>query len=169
MQREGVSHRKEIVLSRGNIIIGLILLGISAAGLLEAQGFPPGHIGMGAGIFPSIVFMSLAFLSLILVFQSARVMIKKKDTPAPKFTFLGAVKIVMLVSIIWLYTQVLGPLGFVYATSLLMIATFKILGLKSWGKAILFSIGISVFLFFLFRGLFMVPLPRPGFDLPHPF
>jgi hypothetical protein len=154
---------------RASIIISVILLAISVAGFLEARGFPPGYLGMGAGVFPSVIFMTLASLSLVLVFQQARVVIKKKDTPAPKFTFLGTARIVTLVFSVWLYTQVLQPLGFVYATSFLMIATFRILGLKSWIKTILFSIGISVLLYLLFRHVFMVPLPKPGLYLPYPF
>jgi hypothetical protein len=50
-------------------------------------------------------------------------------------------------------------LGFIFCSSIILVATFKIFGLKSWAKALMISFLAAGCSYFLFSRLLEVPLP----------
>ena len=59
-----------------------------------------------------------------------------------------------------LFVILMKPLGYIVSSSLLMAATFRLLGLRSWGKIIPISILTAAISYYFFECLLGMPLPR---------
>lgn len=149
---------------KNNIAAGLFLTGLGLAYGYLTTGLPERSLPNtpGPSFFPGIITVCLLTLSVSLLVKGIRM---AGDDPAPEkpagaglpaFLFLGAFAV---------YLVLLPLLGFLPAS----IPFFAVLMLlfgetrKLWIAA--FSLGVSVFLFLLFRDVFSIPLPRSGIDL----
>ena len=136
-----------------------LLLGISyLAGSLK---LPLGTSNRpGAGLFPLLVGVSLTILSLLLSIFSLK---QKELSPEDQEPFpegkdrqrVAAVAITLI-----LFVVLMKPLGYGVSSALLMGATLKLLGLRSWGKIVLISILTAAISYYLFDSLLGTPLPR---------
>ncbi len=136
-----------------------LLLGIAyLAGSLK---LPMGSaVKPGAGLFPLLVGISLVAFSLLLLIGSLKQKepIPQDQEPFPKGKDRQRVATVAITLI--LFVVLLKPLGYAVGSSLLMAATLRLLGLRSWGKIILISVLTAAVSFYLFDSLMGTPLPR---------
>jgi putative tricarboxylic transport membrane protein len=136
-----------------------LLLGIAyLAGSLK---LPMGSaVKPGAGLFPLLVGVSLTILSLLLLIFALK---QKEASPKDQEPFpqgkdrqrVAAVAITLI-----LFVVLLKPLGYGVSSALLMAATLRLLGLRSWGKIVLISILTAAISYYLFDSLLGTPLPR---------
>jgi len=155
-------------MTKANIIIGISLIIFSLFAFFYTWSFPEGHIGLDAGTFPRIALMGIILFSIVLVFNNWKVK-EKREAALPGFSREILLKLLIQIVCIWIYTILLRPLGFVYASILLMFVVFRLAGTKKWYKAVIYSILLSIAIYFVFYRIFMVMLPRPSLPLPYPF
>lgn len=106
----------------------------------------------GPSLFPRVVAVPFALLALVLIVR---------PDPDPEwFKWPAAARQVGAVLVLFAYPMAIQPLGFPIATFAACLPLSMILG-GSWLQATLASLGIAVGLYFLFDGLFGLPLP-PG-------
>ena len=106
----------------------------------------------GPSLFPRVVAVPLALLALVLIVR-----------PDPDPVWLrwpAAARQVGAVVILFGYPMLIQPLGFPIATFVASLPLSLILGGR-WLQATLASLGIALGLYFLFDGVFGLPLP-PG-------
>ncbi len=139
-------------------VLGFLLLGI--AYLMGSLNLPLGTSGRpGAGLFPLLVGVSLTILSFfLLIFSLHQTGSPGDQEPFPKGKDRQRV-VTVAVSLI-LFVILLKPMGYGISSALLMAATLKLLGLRSWGKIIAISILTAAISHYLFDSLLGTPLPR---------
>jgi putative tricarboxylic transport membrane protein len=104
----------------------------------------------GPSLFPRVVAVPLALFALVLIVR-----------PDPEPAWLrwpAAAKQIGALVVLFGYPIAIVPLGFPIATFLACVPLSIILG-GSWLQATLASLGIALGLYFLFDGLFGLPLP----------
>jgi len=143
-----------MILRRDHIAGCLFVL--AALGLLVLSGdLPVGSMAMpGAGMMPKLV------LGLMIVFGLV-LMLRARESP-PMATLLWAdlphaIQVVVLAAVaVALYTV----LGFIITMSLLLFSLLVVVERRSLVPAAAFSIGVTVFAYFLFATVLKSPLPR---------
>jgi hypothetical protein len=113
----------------------------------------------GAGLYPSVLGIFLVILSLALVVLSLRAQINPKEEPEdfPRGKHLH--RVIGLTFVLGCFAILLKWLGFILCSSIILAATLKIFGLKSWAKALMISFLAAGCFYFLFSRLLEVPLP----------
>ncbi len=106
----------------------------------------------GPSLFPRVVAVPFALFALFLIVR---------PDPDPEWLrWPAAAKQIGALVVLFGYPMAIEPLGFPIATFVACLPLSMILG-GSWLQATLASLGISVGLYFLFDGVFGLPLP-PG-------
>ena len=113
--------------------------------------------GPQTGYFPFYVGLILCIASIINFVRG--LLLSKKDNGV--FVEVGQLKLVLSVLVpSSVYVALVGWLG-IYVPSILYIAFFmRWLGKYAWWKAVLVSVGTSVFFYAVFEIWFQVPLPK---------
>jgi putative tricarboxylic transport membrane protein len=106
----------------------------------------------GPSLFPRVVAVPFALLALVLIVRP--------DPDPDWLKWPAAAKQFGALIVLFGYPMAIQPLGFPIATFLACLPLSMILG-GSWLQATLASLGIALGLYFLFDGLFGLPLP-PG-------
>jgi len=143
-----------MILRRDHIAGCLFVL--AALGVLVLSGdLPVGSMAMpGAGMMPKLV------LGLMIVFGLV-LMLRARESP-PMATLLWAdlphaIQVVVLAAVaVALYTV----LGFIITMSLLLFSLLVVVERRSLVPAAAFSIGVTVFAYFLFATVLKSPLPH---------
>lgn len=153
-----------------NIIIGLVLMAVSAAFFAVTFSFETQGGYVSPRIFPQVVSGCMFLLSAILVGRS---LIERIRT-GPVTTGEGAPfswpafaarwgRIAAAAAVAFVYTQVLESLGYVPATALFLAALVMLFRETRWVVVLAVAVlGTGVY-YGVFRLVFKVPLPR--FDL----
>ena len=147
-----------------NIVAGLFLTALGLVYGYLTTGLPERSLPNtpGPSFFPWIITVCLLALSVSLLVQGLRmagdgpVQDKPDGGSAPAFLFLGVFAV---------YLALLPFLGFLPASIPFFAVLMALFGetRKLWIAS--FSLGVSVFLFLLFRDVFSIPLPRSSIDL----
>jgi putative tricarboxylic transport membrane protein len=168
---------KELTVRKANIIIGLILLGVSGFYYFSTKGLPPPTKteNLGAAFFPTLLASLLAILALLLIvnslsFRRASDQEEEKSAVAGgerleedsfsaegisyKFLFGTAVLCV-------LYAILLPVIGYLISTPLFLISLIRLLRKGKWVLNVTISILLTASLYLLFARALSVSLP-PG-------
>jgi putative tricarboxylic transport membrane protein len=136
----------------------VVLLAAALAGLVEAWRLPLGRVvAPGPGFFPFTLAAGLTVTAVLLLVRARR-----RPAPAPPpATPGGRARLVTVVVALFAYTALLGWLGFVLATFLLMLALFRAAEPHRWPVTLLAAASAAVLGHVLFKTWLGVRLP-PG-------
>lgn len=161
---------------KSNIVIGIILLFLSAFYYLSTRGFPSPTVteNLGAGFFPKLLSILLAFFALILILtslfyrseagQEERAAISGGERlEEDSYSAEGISYKFLLGTIVFsiLYVIFLPIIGYLIITPVYIIAIIRFLGKKKWFHNITVSILLTAALYLLFAMMLGVALP-PG-------
>jgi putative tricarboxylic transport membrane protein len=138
----------------GDIVSAGLVLAFAVAVFLVSLGFPPpGQPNdPGTAAFPQLIAIGLGVLALLQLLQLG-------ETEAlPRGS--GALRVVGVVVLLFVYVQMLEPLGFVLSSALFMLAALLLAGARRLLTLLAVPIGVSVVLFWVFYRVLSVPLPR---------
>lgn len=123
--------------------------------------FPKQTLAMSPTLFPRIISSGLFILSALLVFQSRKRKGKEREMEE-KVSFPWK-RFILMILIGFLYTRLLEVASYILATPFLIAGLMIIFYEKRWFWIIVVSLSITFLLYFLFRIIFKVPLPRFDF------
>ena len=139
-----------------DIIVGLLLLGISALVIFDASRLGVGwreNEGPAPGSFPLYIAVLLGLASLINIGAAW----KAEAGGFVTRLALGRVLMVLVPSIV--YVGLIDTIG-IYVASAIFIFGFMAISRENIFKALLVGAGVPVALFLMFEKWFLVPLPR---------
>ncbi len=147
-----------------DIAYGLILGAVSLVFFAATLSFPAASGGIDPRVFPLVVIAGTFALSVLLIAQGA-LRIRSGTEAAEKTLPRGrtALKLAVLVAGSLAYTAVLEAVGFVAATPPLTALGMYLFGERRPVRIAAVSLLASAILYFVFRGIFRVPLPRSIF------
>ena len=143
-----------MILRRDHIAGGLFL--VAAATVLAVSGdLPVGSMAMpGAGMLPKLVLGLMIAFGLILMARAGE---SPPVATVPWTDLPHAIQVVVLTAVaVALYTL----LGFIITMSLLLFSLLVVVERRSFLRATAFSVGVTVFAYFLFGTLLKSPLPH---------
>src|SRR5829696_2524294 len=143
-----------MVLRRDHIAGGLFV--VAAIAVLALSGdLPIGSMAMpGAGMMPKLVLGLMIAFGLILIARAGE---SPPVATVPWTDLPHAIQVIVLTaSAVALYTV----LGFIITMSLLLFSLLIVVERRSFLPAATFSIGVTVFAYFLFSTLLRSPLPH---------
>lgn len=145
-----------------DIILGLVMLLISAGIVIAVKDFPSATIieGLGPGFMPTLLAIILSLLALVLIIIGLINKLKNSPSKATLNFSVSSVKgpIILFASIIF-YLLALHYLGFIISTPFLVIASMIIMGSKL-KMAFIMSIILTGTTYMFFEILFKVSLPQ---------
>jgi hypothetical protein len=143
-----------MILRRDHIAGGLFV--VAAATVLAVSGdLPVGSMAMpGAGMMPKLVLGLMIAFGLILMARAGE---SPPVATVPWIDLPHAIQVVVLTAVaVALYTL----LGFIITMSLLLFSLLVVVERRSFLPAAAFSVGVTVFAYFLFGTLLKSPLPH---------
>jgi putative tricarboxylic transport membrane protein len=145
----------------GLVLVAVAVIGFIAAGSIEA---PVAVDPLGPKTYPEILLGILGVLGVAIAIQGLR------NGPGPAADEVGEAQVddqpaarLRTVGVLVLgvaYVALLGPLGYLVATSATLFAFLLVLGLGKPVRAAAVGIGMTVFLYAFFDLLLEVPLPE---------
>jgi len=150
-----------------DIVTSVVFLGLSAAIYSVVKDYPTGTVqeGMGARLFPLLLTISLAILSLVLLMQaSLQRNPPEEEEVSGKDALLGRRLIVpaVLIVLLALYLVSLEEAGFLIATPIFLLITMRVLG-SGFKEAAVVGVAFTVVVYLIFDLLLKVPLPEIPF------
>lgn len=148
-------------MGRIDIVYGVLMGALSLLFFMETLSSPTSRGGINPRTFPLIVILSLFGLSAVLGIQGLLRTLRDRSSAPPTLPRgRTAVKLAVLVAAGAAYTLVLEPVGYILATPVLITVTMVLFGERRPVRIAILSLAASAALYFLFRGVFRVPLPR---------
>ena len=149
-------------MGKKEIFFGSFLMILSIVAFALTYQFPQQTMALPPTVFPRFVSVCLFILALILLIQGA-IGLKSgsaSGSPARAFDkkFLG--RLLSLLIVAFAYTRLLPHTGYVIATPPFVAGAMLLFNEKRWRWILIISICTSAILYFLFRMVFKVPLPR---------
>ncbi len=147
---------------KANIIISILLLVFAGyyahlTTLLPRRDLPN---TLGAAFMPWLLTACLTFLSVLLllrdIFFADRIKYSTVTTSIKE-----AMGIVSLITVFVVYIYAMHYFGYVMVTPVFLVMMLLLAGSRKWWEVLLFSIIVTLAVYFLFHRLFRVPLP-PG-------
>jgi putative tricarboxylic transport membrane protein len=147
---------------KGYLLIGTGGLLLSAGYLGMAFQLPLGEMARpGAGIFPIVVGVLMAFASLSTVWESWRTEAGEQlEFPLGE----DRSRLFVLVGALLVYVVGLPWLGQIAASTLFLISLIRVMSDVSWLRVITYSLGISITIYVVFVRLLNVLMPRGIID-----
>ena len=146
------------------IVFGAILLSLSVIFFALTFTFPSTTIALSPTVFPRFVTVCMFILSALLLGQGIQKR-RQHSGPGPERerdrVFIRRFLLMALSG--FLYTRLIRFSGYLVATPLLIAASMLIFGERKWYRIVLVAGITTGILYWLFRMIFRVPLPR--FDL----
>jgi len=137
-------------------VTGYILLFIGVMGAFSSTQLSMGIFKHpGPGFFPFGLAVILAFLALVLIFQSRR----KEGVPVPFWPERAWLRPLLGAAIFLLYAFSLGYLGFILTTFLFLVVWMWGVERIRWPTITAISVGVTAVLYFIFEYFLEVPLP----------
>ncbi|HOX11651.1 MAG TPA: tripartite tricarboxylate transporter TctB family protein [Spirochaetia bacterium] len=148
-------------MGRIDIVYGFVLGALSLLFFVETLSAPASRGGINPRTFPLIVILSLFGLSVVLGIQGLLRSLRDRN-PLPPTLPRGktAGKLAVLTAAGAGYTLILEPVGYILATPVLIAVAMILFGERRPIRIAILSLTASAALYFLFRGVFRVPLPR---------
>ena len=144
--------------NRTDIVGSVLLILIGAGVVIESIRLKLGTPLMPEpGFFPFIGGALLIGLALVLLVRSLRRRAERTRQPGGAIGNLR--KPVILIVSLSLYTALIGPLGYVLPTTILVAVILRVLNVTSWKILTFASIGLSVGAYVLFGRILGIDLP----------
>jgi hypothetical protein len=115
-----------------------------------------------AALFPQLVAGLVFLLSGAMVFQSLREAKNRSGEPASGAAVeqkIHVPRVILFTALIALYIFLIPRIGYFVATPLFMVVMYMFLRAIGFFRAILISLGFSVFIYFLFIWFLKLPIP----------
>lgn len=165
-----------IRMAKADIVLGIIFAALSIVFYIGTLSFPKFSIGINPKVYPLFIIISTFALSVMLMVQGI-IKLKKERPPSTKTSAekgisepiscdvslpkgKTALKLIALAIVILAYVIGFEPLGYIIVTPLLMAFTMYFFGERKPLRIIVVSILVPVILYWVFRTVFRVPLPR---------
>jgi len=165
-----------IRMAKADIVLGIIFGALSIVFYIGTLSFPKFSIGINPKVYPLFIIISTFALSVMLMVQGI-IKLKKERPPSTKTSAekgisepiscdvslpkgKTALKLIALAIVILAYVIGFEPLGYIIVTPLLMAFTMYFFGERKPLRIIVVSILVPVVLYWVFRTVFRVPLPR---------
>lgn len=157
---------------RADVVVGVLLIVISVATIVESKNFPATAIGtdIGAGAFPTAFAYILIFLCLLLIFnhlthkdapESPDVAVVDGDAddgavaPPPPNYFVPLCGVILTV----LYLILIDLTGYVISTPIYMFVLLRVLKFRALVASVLIAVGVTAALYLVFDVGMGVALP----------
>jgi len=165
-------------MAKADIVFGIIFAALSIIFYIGTLSFPKFSIGINPRVYPLIIIISTFALSVTLMVQGILKLKKEKFPRATAKTSIEknssersstevtlprgktALKLIVLAIVMLAYAIGFEPLGYIIVTPLLMAFTMYLFGERKPLRIIAVSVLVSVTLYWVFRTVFRVPLPR---------
>jgi len=165
-------------MAKADIVFGIIFAVLSIIFYIGTLSFPKFSIGINPKVYPLIIIISTFALSVTLMVQGILKLKKEKLPRATAKTSTEksssersstevtlprgktALKLIVLAIVMLAYAIGFEPLGYIIVTPLLMAFTMYLFGERKPLRIIAVSVLVSVTLYWVFRTVFRVPLPR---------
>lgn len=138
-----------------NVVAAIAVVALATIIIVQSQliGEPGRPSDPGPGGYPTLLAVILIMVAIPLVFQ------RESGESWPSFKHgLGALAMLVGMTV---YAQILGLVGYIIPTAVLIIFGIKVADPKtSWVKSLLYSIVFSVLVFYVFYSILGVSLPR---------
>ncbi|MEZ5831811.1 MAG: tripartite tricarboxylate transporter TctB family protein [Dongiaceae bacterium] len=160
MQHEDESSPSLVSIKAADIVVALILIGIGLVVITDSLRLGIGWDADGpkSGYFPFYTGLLIVASSIGTILFTWLKRAKKGNASFVNREQLGYVLKVLVPSAI--YVALIGVIG-IYISSALFIGAFmRWLGGFRWHTIIIISVGVPLFLFFMFEVWFKVPLPK---------
>jgi putative tricarboxylic transport membrane protein len=145
-------------MKKGMIISCVILIAVSVYGLIESSQLERTmKMGIGIGFLPFVMSLAIGGLSIALLVSILRGRAEIKDKPV--FQPDGRSRVFVVVAFLMGYLFLIEWLGYVASTFIYMAATIIFLRRVRIFSAVLTSVGLTVFLYAIFRLWLKSPLP----------
>jgi len=165
-----------IRMAKADIVLGIIFAALSIVFYIGTLSFPKFSIGINPKVYPLFIIISTFALSVMLMVQGI-IKLRKERPPSTKTSAekgiskpsscdvslpkgKTALKLIALAIVILAYVIGFEPLGYIILTPLLMAFTMYLFGERKPLRIIVVSILVPVILYWVFRTVFRVPLPR---------
>jgi len=148
-----------------DVICGLLAGAVSLLFYIGTLSFPDMSIGINPRAYPLVIIVAAFALSVLLIVQGAMKMRREKGTaevaaartlPRGKTTWY----LVVLTAGMLAYALSMEDLGYIVVTPFLTALTMYLFGERRPFRIILVSVLVSIVLYWVFRSVFRVPLPR---------
>lgn len=157
---------------KSDIVFGIVFLSLATLTLImSSQLADHEQARLSIGQFPTMIGWVMAVLSLLLIGRGVKTM-KSQEVRAkgassrPKLRELVSrafvLRFVGVAVLGFLYTRVIGHVGYIVATPGLLILAMLLYGEKKWHRLVLIPLVVSFALYHVFRTFFRVPLPTVG-------
>lgn len=143
-----------------NRIISILILLVSCYVFFVASGYPVRSTAEpGAGFFPKVISIILAFLAILLFFQKP---FSNTDDPvqAKKFERNDFIRFLLVFAAFILLILVAPYTGFFVASVLFIVAWMVLMKERNWTFILILAFGFSIGITFLFEKLLGVPIPH---------
>ena len=149
-------------MGKTEIFFGAFLMVVSVVVFAMTFQFPQQTIALPPTIFPRFVSTCLFILAMILFIQGWLGAKQHSEGNKVENTLTKGffIRLVLMIILAFVYTQILPLTGYVLATPPFIAGTMVLFNEKRWGWIVAVSLITSVLLYILFRMLFRVPLPR---------
>jgi uncharacterized membrane protein len=150
-------------MGKKEIILSIILMIISVVFFALTFKFPHQTVALAPTAFPRFVSVSLMILSFILLIQGVKGITKdnslqKKEKLKANNTFIF--KLILIIFLAFLYTRFIAKIGFLYATPPFIAGNMLLFKEKRIIWILAVSIITTILLYYLFRMVFKIPIPR---------
>jgi putative tricarboxylic transport membrane protein len=134
---------------------GIVVLAFSLFIFSQSHRYPySGSLGLGPGYFPVWISGAMILLSILYIYESARGANASGESMPERA---GLIKIVFILLCLIGFVVLLPYLGFIVTGSLFLYVF--LLREYRWYQKLVYSVGISMFLFWLFGSILHVALP----------
>jgi hypothetical protein len=145
-------------MKKGLIVSCVILIALSAYGLIESSRLERTmKMGIGIGFLPFVMSLAIGGLSIALLVSILRGRAEIKDKPV--FQPGGRSRVFVVVALLMGYLLLIDWTGYTLATFVYLAATIVFLRRERIFNAVLMSVGLTVFLYAIFRLWLKSPLP----------
>ncbi len=121
------------------------------------MGYPPSNHGVpGPGMFPILIASLILISALVLVIQTLR-MPKTGDT-AIDLKSKNVLNVYITMTGLIVYIVLMPMIGFIVATSIMLVLYIKWFGKRPWWECILISVVFTIAIFLLFGSVLNVPM-----------
>jgi hypothetical protein len=145
-------------MKKGLVISCVILIALSAYGLIESSRLERTmKMGIGIGFLPFVMSLAIGGLSIALLVSILRGRAEIKNKPV--FQPDGRSRVFVVVALLMGYLILIDWIGYAPATFAYLAATIIFLRRERIFNAVLMSVGLTVFLYAIFRLWLKSPLP----------
>ena len=152
------------VMGKTEIYFGIVLMLLSMVFFLLTFQFPKQTLAMAPSLFPRVISSGLFLAAAVLTIQGVQGILKTGQRKTARITFdIPLARLLTMIGISFIYIRILEAAGYVASTPPFIAGTMVLFREKKWKWIVIVSVATTAVLYFLFRMIFRVPLPR--FDL----